>query len=142
MSPSPAAPWLLCWQGLLAGGSRSRLRRLLPQIAGGMLCALLLVLPMATARAWLADCRLRVAVAGVGTRHTTCATAPGGHQWLVAVFLAIALVATGLSPVPAAAAKGLLKLLSYLGVYALMRRLWKAHRNGGTVCWPPCCWGN
>ena len=48
MSPSPAAPWLLCWQGLLAGGSRSRLRRLLPQIAGGMLCALLLVLPMAT----------------------------------------------------------------------------------------------
>ena len=32
-------------------------------------------------------------------------------------------MATGLSPVPAAAAKGLLKLLSYLGVYGLMRRL-------------------
>ena len=48
MSPSPAAPWLLCWQGLLATEQASRLRKLLPQIAGGMLCALLLVLPMAT----------------------------------------------------------------------------------------------
>jgi putative inorganic carbon (HCO3(-)) transporter len=35
----------------------------------------------------------------------------------------LALLATGFSPVPAAAAKGLFKLLSYLGVYALMRRL-------------------
>ena len=48
MSPSPAAPWLLCWQGLLASEATSRLRKLLPQLAGGMLCALLLVLPMAT----------------------------------------------------------------------------------------------
>ena len=37
MSPSPAAPWLLCWQGLLASEATSRLRKLLPQIAGGML---------------------------------------------------------------------------------------------------------
>ena len=33
------------------------------------------------------------------------------------------MLATGFSPVPADAAKGLLKLLSYLGVYALISRL-------------------
>jgi hypothetical protein len=37
--------------------------------------------------------------------------------------LAIAVLATGFSPVPLAAAKGLIKLSSYLGVYALMRQL-------------------
>jgi putative inorganic carbon (HCO3(-)) transporter len=37
--------------------------------------------------------------------------------------LAVALLATGFSPVPVAAAKGLMKLTSYLGVYALMRQL-------------------
>lgn len=44
------------------------------------------------------------------------------HRWMLLI-LGIALVATGFSPVPTAAAKGLLKLLSYLGVYALMRQL-------------------
>jgi putative inorganic carbon (HCO3(-)) transporter len=44
------------------------------------------------------------------------------HGWLLLV-LALAVLATGFSPVPAAAAKGLLKLVSYLGVYALMRQL-------------------
>ena len=37
--------------------------------------------------------------------------------------LAIAIVATGCSPVPIAASKGLIKLLSYLGVYALLCKL-------------------
>ncbi|NDG75204.1 MAG: putative bicarbonate transporter, IctB family, partial [Synechococcaceae bacterium WB8_1B_136] len=42
--------------------------------------------------------------------------------WLL-LMLGIAVLATGFSPVPAAALKGLLKLVSYLGVYALMRQL-------------------
>jgi putative inorganic carbon (HCO3(-)) transporter len=37
--------------------------------------------------------------------------------------LGLAVLATGFSPVPLAAFKGLLKLVSYLGVYALMRHL-------------------
>ena len=41
----------------------------------------------------------------------------------VLLFLAVAVLATGVSPVPVAAAKGLVKLISYLGVYALMRQL-------------------
>lgn len=53
-------------------------------------------------------------------------TPPGGigpiNLALLAV-LAVALLATGFSPVPVAAAKGLMKLTSYLGVYALMRQL-------------------
>ena len=44
------------------------------------------------------------------------------NGWLLAV-LAVAVGATGFSPVPLAAFKGLMKLVSYLGVYALMRQL-------------------
>jgi putative inorganic carbon (HCO3(-)) transporter len=44
------------------------------------------------------------------------------HLWLLGV-LAVAILATGFSPVPVAAFKGLMKLVSYLGVYALMRQL-------------------
>jgi putative inorganic carbon (HCO3(-)) transporter len=44
------------------------------------------------------------------------------HFWLLGV-LGIAVLATGFSPVPMAALQGLLKLVSYLGVYALMRQL-------------------
>ena len=43
-------------------------------------------------------------------------------SWLL-VILGIAILATGFSPVPIAAIKGLLKLLSYLGVYALALKL-------------------
>jgi putative inorganic carbon (hco3(-)) transporter len=53
-------------------------------------------------------------------------TSPGPlveiDRWILGI-LAIALLATGFSPVPLAAAKGLVKLVSYLGVYALMRQL-------------------
>ena len=89
-----------------------------------MLCALLLVLPMATRTGLgllIAACGLLWLVWGLATPPVQ---RPLGaiNGWLL-VYLAIAVVATGLSPVPAAAAKGLLKLLSYLGVYALMRRL-------------------
>jgi putative inorganic carbon (HCO3(-)) transporter len=47
------------------------------------------------------------------------------NAWIL-VILAVALVATGFSPVPTAAAKGLLKLVSYLGVYALMQEVLSA----------------
>jgi putative inorganic carbon (HCO3(-)) transporter len=125
MVSTPAIPWLLRWQGLWHGGAKSsRLQPLLPQLAGGFLVALLLLLPLADR-------------GGLGLLITACSvlwlvwclSAPPSSKplgaingWLLA-YLALALLATGFSPVPAAAAKGLFKLLSYLGVYALMRRL-------------------
>ena len=124
MSSSPAAPWLLGWQGLLAADGHSRLRQRLPQLAGALLTLLLMLMPF-------------LSRSGLGLLITACgllwvvwglATPPASGRlgsingWLLA-YLALALLATGCSPVPAAAAKGLLKLLSYLGVYALMRRL-------------------
>ena len=72
---------------------------------------------------------------GVGLLITACGllwilwalrTPPGRlgaiNLWILAI-LAIATLATGFSPVPMAAAKGLAKLVSYLGVYALLRQL-------------------
>jgi putative inorganic carbon (HCO3(-)) transporter len=125
MVSTPAIPWLLRWQGLWHGGAKSsRLQPLLPQLAGCFLVALLLLLPLADR-------------GGLGLLITACSvlwlvwclsTPPSSkplgaiNGWLLA-YLALALLATGFSPVPAAAAKGLFKLLSYLGVYALMRRL-------------------
>jgi putative inorganic carbon (HCO3(-)) transporter len=125
MVSTPAIPWLLRWQGLWHGGAKSsRLQPLLPQLAGVFLVALLLLLPLADR-------------GGLGLLITACSvlwlvwclSAPPSSKplgaincWLLA-YLALALLATGFSPVPAAAAKGLFKLLSYLGVYALMRRL-------------------
>ena len=125
MVSTPAIPWLLRWQGLWHGGAKSsRLQPLLPQLAGGFLVALLLLLPLSDR-------------GGLGLLITACSvlwlvwclsTPPSSkplgaiNGWLLA-YLALALLATGFSPVPAAAAKGLFKLLSYLGVYALMRRL-------------------
>jgi putative inorganic carbon (HCO3(-)) transporter len=44
------------------------------------------------------------------------------NGWLM-LLLGLAVISTGCSPVPVAAFKGLLKLVSYLGVYALMRQL-------------------
>jgi len=125
MVSTPAIPWLLRWQGLWHGGAKSsRLQPLLPQLAGGFLVALLLLLPLSDR-------------GGLGLLITACSvlwlvwclsTPPSSkplgaiNGWLLA-YLALALLATGFSPVPAAAVKGLFKLLSYLGVYALMRRL-------------------
>ncbi|NBQ18571.1 MAG: putative bicarbonate transporter, IctB family, partial [Synechococcaceae bacterium WB5_2A_257] len=48
MSSSPSIPWLLRWQGLWQGQrNASRLLPFLPQLAGGLLTALLLLLPLA-----------------------------------------------------------------------------------------------
>jgi len=125
MVSPPAIPWLLRWQGLWHGGAKSsRLAPLLPQLAGGLLVALLLLLPLAD-RGGLG---LLISACSV-LWLVWCLSAPPSSKplgainyWLLA-YLALALLATGFSPVPAAAAKGLFKLLSYLGVYALMRRL-------------------
>jgi putative inorganic carbon (HCO3(-)) transporter len=48
--------------------------------------------------------------------------------WLL-IILGLAVLATGVSPVPIAATKGLLKLLSYLGVYALIHKLLIHHKH-------------
>ena len=125
MVSTPAIPWLLRWQGLWHGGAKSsRLAPLLPQLAGGLLVALLLLLPLAD-RGGLG---LLISACSV-LWLVWCLSAPPSSKplgainyWLLA-YLALALLATGFSPVPAAAAKGLFKLLSYLGVYALMRRI-------------------
>ena len=124
MTPSPTIPWLLRWQGQLAGRDAILLRRHLPHLAGVILTTLLMLMPF-------------ISRGGLGLMITACgllwlvwglASAPSRQRlgalngWLL-IYLALALLATGFSPVPAAAAKGLLKLLSYLGVYALMQRL-------------------
>ena len=125
MVSTPAIPWLLRWQGLWHGGAKSsRLAPLLPQLAGGVLVALLLLLPLADRDG------LGLLISACSVLWLVwCLSAPPSskplgaiNSWLL-VYLALALLATGFSPVPAAAAKGLFKLFSYLGVYALMRRL-------------------
>jgi len=121
--PLPASPPLLLrWQGLLAAWEGGALSRHLPQVAGWVLVALMLGLP------WVTRGGLSLLIAAAGLLWLLWALrTPAGrigpiNGWLLAV-LAIAVLATGFSPVPSAALKGLMKLLSYLGVYALMRQL-------------------
>jgi putative inorganic carbon (HCO3(-)) transporter len=87
-----------------------------------MLCALMGWLPQIT-RGGLT---LMITACGLLWLVWSLRTRPGGlnaiNVWLLAV-LAVAVLATGFSPVPLAAFKGLMKLVSYLGVYALMRQL-------------------
>jgi putative inorganic carbon (HCO3(-)) transporter len=121
-APSPPVPLLLRWQGLLADGPDGILGRHLPLIAGWVLCALLAGLPLVT-RGGLS---LLIAACGLLWVVWALRTPPGRigtiNGWLLVV-LGVAVLATGFSPVPMAAFKGLLKLVSYLGVYALMRQL-------------------
>ena len=124
MSPAPAppSPWLLRWQGALAGLPSGPLTRRLPLLAGVVLCALMAGLPLVT-RGGLS---LLILAAGllwlIWALRTPAGPLGAINSWLL-LLLGIAVVATGCSPVPLAAFKGLLKLLSYLGVYALMRQL-------------------
>jgi len=124
MSPAPAplSPWLLRWQGVLANQSAGPLTSRLPLVAGVVLCALMAGLPLVT-RGGLS---LLILAAGLLWLVWALRTPAGGlgpiNAWLL-VLLGLAVVATGCSPVPVAAFKGLLKLVSYLGVYALMRQL-------------------
>jgi putative inorganic carbon (HCO3(-)) transporter len=123
MVPAAAPPPLLLrWQGLLASAPAGRLGRHLPLLAGCVLCALMAGLPLVT-RTGLS---LLIAACGLLWVVWALRTPPGRigaiNGWLLAV-LGIAVLATGFSPVPLAAFTGLLKLLSYLAVYALMRQL-------------------
>jgi len=121
-SLSVPPPLLLRWQGLLASWSGGWLAQHLPLLAGWVLAALLAFLPLVT-RSGLS---LLIAACGLLWLLWALVTPAGRlgaiNLWLLLV-LGLALVATGFSPVPLAACKGLLKLLSYLGVYALMRQL-------------------
>ena len=124
MTPAPApTPWLLRWQGLLARESDGPLASRLSSVAGLVLCALMAGLPLVT-RGGLSllilSCGLLWLVIAL-TRPSDGRLGPI-NAWILVV-LAVALVATGFSPVPKAALHGLFKLLSYLGVYALMRQL-------------------
>ena len=124
MSPAPAppSPWLLRWQGALAGLPSGPLTSRLPLLAGVVLCALMAGLPLVT-RGGLS---LLILAAGllwlIWALRTPAGPLGAINSWLL-LLLGIAVLATGCSPVPVAAFKGLLKLLSYLGVYALMRQL-------------------
>ena len=117
----PMAPaLLLCWQGCLTA-STNGLKRL-ELLSGSVLMLLLASLP------FVSRSGLAVEIAAAGALWllwslVTPAARIGALSGWVLLFLAIALISTGFSPVPAAAAKGLLKLISYLGVYALMRKL-------------------
>ena len=122
LPPSPSVPWLLRWQGLLRNHPGGQLSERLPTIAGVVLCVLMAGLPFVT-RGGLS---LLILASGLLWLLWALRTPPGRigaiNGWVLAV-LALAVLATGFSPVPVAAAKGLLKLVSYLGVYALMRQL-------------------
>jgi putative inorganic carbon (HCO3(-)) transporter len=121
-APSPPVPLLLRWQGLLADGPTGLLGSHLPLVSGCVLCALLAGLPLVT-RSGLS---LLITASGLLWVVWALRTPPGRigtiNVWLLVV-LGVAVLATGFSPVPVAAFKGLLKLVSYLGVYALMRQL-------------------
>ncbi|MFN9645424.1 MAG: IctB family putative bicarbonate transporter [Cyanobacteriota bacterium] len=118
-------PLVLRWQGLLAQQRVGWLGQQLELIAGLMLCALMAWLPQITRGGLtllIAACGLLWLLWGLRTRPGPLGQLNG---WLLAV-LAVAVVATGFSPVPLAAFKGLMKLVSYLGVYALMNQLLRA----------------
>lgn len=107
---------------MLDGSPAGRLGRHLPEIAGIVCCALMAGLPLLTR----GGVGLLIAACGLLWILWALRTPPGRmggiNLWILAI-LAIALLATGFSPVPVAAFKGLLKLISYLGVYALLRQL-------------------
>ena len=120
MANAMAVPLLLRWQGWVRSSSTQQHR--LQTITGLVLMALLATLPVIS-RTGLA---LVVTACGALWLLWALITPPTRlssiNCWLL-LYLGIALLATGFSPVPIAAAKGLIKLLSYLGVYALLSHL-------------------
>ncbi len=120
-NPLPV-PLLLRWQGLLAAAPAGPLSGRLTTVAGVVLCALLAGLPLVT-RSGLSLLILASGLLWIVWALRTPPSRIGAISgWLLAL-LAVMVMATGFSPVPLAALKGLFKLLSYLGVYALMRQL-------------------
>ena len=119
-----AEPLLLRWQGLLHPADAVLLR--LEWLSGSVLVLLLTGLPLFM-RAGLS--LVIAAVALLWLLWSLCSPPEkiGAISGWLLLILGIAVVATGFSPVPIAAAKGLLKLLSYLSVYALIRKLLAAN---------------
>ena len=119
---APSTPWLLRWQGILGDASEGPLGSRLSLIAGSVLCVLLAAMPFVT-RAGLS---LLILASGLLWLVWSLCLPAGRigriNGWLL-LMLGIAVLATGFSPVTPAAFKGLLKLISYLGVYALLRQL-------------------
>ena len=115
-----AVPWLLRWQGLLPGSEAQQKR--LSNLAGIVLILLMAGLPVLT-RTGLGLIVLACGALWLLWSLTRTPARIGAISGWLLLFLAVAVLATGVSPVPSAAAKGLLKLISYLGVYALMRQL-------------------
>jgi len=115
-----AQPLLLRWQGLLHPGDPVLLR--LEWLSGSVLVLLLTGLPLFT-RGGLS--LVIAAVALLWLLWSLCSPPEeiGAISGWLLLILGIAVLTTGFSPVPMAAAKGLLKLLSYLSVYALIRKL-------------------
>ena len=115
-----AEPLLLRWQGLLRPADLVLLR--LEWLSGGVLVLLLMGLPLFT-RGGLS--LVIAAVALLWLLWSLCSPPEeiGAISGWLLLILGIAVLTTGFSPVPMAAAKGLLKLLSYLSVYALIRKL-------------------
>ena len=112
---------LVFWKGLIAP-DQAVLKRL-ESLAGVLLLVLLTGLPLLTRTG------LGLVIAACGVLWLLwCLCSPPSKRigtisrWLM-LFLAIAIVTTGCSPVPIAASKGLIKLISYLGVYALLCKL-------------------
>ncbi len=117
---SDSVPMLLRWQGLLKA-SPAVLQRL-ELVAGCLLVVLLGGLPFLT-RSGLALLILSCGLLWVvWSLVTPSAPIDKITTWLL-IILGVAVLASGVSPVPITATKGLLKLLSYLGVYALIHKL-------------------
>ena len=119
---------LLGWQGMGNRWERTPLTRRLPLLAG------LLLLSLFTALPFLSRPGMVLLLLGNGLLWLYWSVleppAPLGSmgRWLL-VFLAVAVVATGFSPVPREALRGLLKLVLYLGVWALAARLLRQYRS-------------
>ena len=113
---------LLDWQGLGRRWEPTRLTRRLPLLAGLLLLSLFTVLPFLSRPGMV----LLLLGSGLLWLSWSVLEPPGGTGSMgrrLLVFLAIAVVATGFSPVPREALRGLLKLVLYLGVWALAARL-------------------
>ena len=119
---------LLDWQGLGRRWEPTRLTRRLPLLAGLLLLSLFTVLPFLS-RPGMALLLLGSGLLWLSWSLLEPPRAPGAMgRWLL-VFLAVAVVATGFSPVPREALRGLLKLVLYLGGWALAARLLAHHRR-------------
>ena len=119
---------LLDWQGLGRRWEPTRLTRRLPLLAGLLLLSLFTALPFLS-RPGMALLLLGNGLLWLSWSLLEPPGAMGSMGRRLLMFLAIAVVATGFSPVPPEAGRGLLKLVLYLGVWALAARLLTQRRS-------------